>query len=126
MFGRAKPNKSFAVSTTKRRSIESWRVAKFPAGSMTCCFASTAIVVFAYEEVRPDLLGMISTQCSFLCGSLGSSFKRMTLLVLFGGALFRGSSSIRWDDGLLLLMNNLPLEQDKDEAKICHAGLYDK
>ncbi len=46
-------------------------------------------------------------------------------LVLFPKAPFRGSSVMKVDTALQLFIAALPLSEDGDEAKICHAGFCD-
>ena len=46
-------------------------------------------------------------------------------LILFTKAPFRGSSAMKVDTAIELFVSALPLSEDGDEAKICHAGFCD-
>jgi hypothetical protein len=46
-------------------------------------------------------------------------------LVLFEGSPFRDTSYIKRETALRMFLASLPLTEDEDEAKICHAGLCD-
>ena len=46
-------------------------------------------------------------------------------MVLIGAAPFATCGLVKPQDVLPLFVNNLPLREDPDEAKICHAGFCD-
>lgn len=54
-----------------------------------------------------------------------NAISALASLVLIGAAPFANSGYVKREDVLPLFLDNLPLREDPDEAKICHAGFCD-
>jgi len=52
-----------------------------------------------------------------------NAISALASLLLIGAAPFKSTGFIKRDTALNMILTNLPLREDEDEAKICHAGL---
>ena len=92
------------------------QIARFAQSSVLASYAPPIVnrlVSYATAETQEDSNPAIQE----------NAVSALASLVLFEKSPFRGSSLIKRETALRIFLSSLPLREDEDEAKICHAGL---